>query len=217
MRLDWQVGRAKGGRDLRFKKRIAPSRHSGLSSLSPKEPNNSLTTMSASSGSTRDRMSPNNMPTSFSLHSEAFRCCRLKEGGHGYIKSIWVMSTVNLRYIGAGILLYRIYKCFAIDARNGAQTPRDERPPSCSRHTDNTRAVPTSHVCDDSTSVLLTSFPMQANRVERRTQPTHVITLYLCLNRVTTIVTYLFILLIFYGILFERLISDSLQVIHKGL
>ena len=87
----------KNQRDLRFKKRIAPSRHSGLSSLSPKEPNNSLTTMSAGSGSTRDRMSPNKMPT-FSLHSEAFRCCKLREGGHGYIRwiPIWEMSTVKL-------------------------------------------------------------------------------------------------------------------------
>jgi hypothetical protein len=141
-------------RDLRFKKRIAPSRHSGLSSLSPKEPSSSLTTMSACSGSTMDRMSPNKTPT-FSLHSEAFRCCRLRGGSHGYIRwiSIWEMSTVNLRYIGAGILLYRIYKCVAIDARNGAQTPRDERSPSSSRHTDNTKAVSTSHVCNDSTSV----------------------------------------------------------------
>jgi hypothetical protein len=86
----------KNQRDLRFKKRIAPSRHSGLSSLSPKEPNNSLTTMSAGSGITSDRMSPNKMPT-FSLHSEAFRCCRLR-GGHGYIRliPIWAMSTVKL-------------------------------------------------------------------------------------------------------------------------
>lgn len=143
-------------RDPRFKKRVAPSRHSGLSSLSPKEPNNSLTTMSTGSGSTRDRMSPNKMPT-FSLHSEAFRCCRLRGGGggHGYIRwiSVWAKSTVNLRYIGAGVLLYRINKCIAIDARSGAQTPRDERPPSSSRHTDNTRAVPISHVCSDSTSI----------------------------------------------------------------
>jgi hypothetical protein len=63
-------------RDVRFKKRIAPSRHSGLSSLSPKEPNNSLTIMSAGSGTDKDRMSPNSRWT-LSFHSEAFRLCKL--------------------------------------------------------------------------------------------------------------------------------------------
>ena len=42
----------------RFKNRIAPSRHSGLSSLSPNEPRSSDTSMSASSGTARLRISP---------------------------------------------------------------------------------------------------------------------------------------------------------------
>lgn len=40
-----------------FKKRWAPSRHSGESSLSPKEPSSSLTRMSACSGASHARMS----------------------------------------------------------------------------------------------------------------------------------------------------------------
>ena len=40
-----------------FRKRSAPSRHSGESSLSPKLPSSSLTRMSASSGAAQLRMS----------------------------------------------------------------------------------------------------------------------------------------------------------------
>ncbi len=75
-------GNKENNRDLRFKKRIAPSRHSGLSSLSPKEPSSSLTIISAGSGTRTDRMSPNSRWT-FSFHSEAFRCCRLSDSVTG--------------------------------------------------------------------------------------------------------------------------------------
>ena len=46
------------GDTLRFKNLIAPSKHSGLSSLSPNEPRSSLTRMSTFSGTSKDRISP---------------------------------------------------------------------------------------------------------------------------------------------------------------
>ena len=61
----------------RFRNRIAPSRHSGLNSLSPKEPNNSLTRMSTCSGTSRVRMSPNMRCTRSDPHSVRCRSCKL--------------------------------------------------------------------------------------------------------------------------------------------
>jgi hypothetical protein len=62
---------------LRLRKRPAPSRHSGLSSLSPKDPNNSDTKMSAGSGTSIDLMSPKRIFTE-SPHSNACFSCRLE-------------------------------------------------------------------------------------------------------------------------------------------
>ena len=62
---------------VRFRNRIAPSRHSGLSSLSPKDPSSSLTRISTFSGISRVRMSPKSSFTLSSPHSVACRSCRL--------------------------------------------------------------------------------------------------------------------------------------------
>lgn len=52
----------------------APSRHSGDSSLSPKEPSSSDTSMSANSGGEKSRMSLENMCTSARKEYFEYRC-----------------------------------------------------------------------------------------------------------------------------------------------
>lgn len=49
--------------DVRLRKRIAPSKHSGESSLSPNDPSSSETMMSAGSGTSSVRMSPKMIST----------------------------------------------------------------------------------------------------------------------------------------------------------
>ena len=55
--------RREGRRDGRFRNLIAPSRHSGESSLSPKDPRSSETMISAGSGTSMVRMSPKMIST----------------------------------------------------------------------------------------------------------------------------------------------------------
>lgn len=61
----------------RFRNREAPSKHSGLSSLSPKEPSSSLIRMSTFSGTSSVRISPNRSLTFSSPHSSRWRSWRL--------------------------------------------------------------------------------------------------------------------------------------------
>jgi hypothetical protein len=63
--------------DGRFSTLIAPSRHSGLNSLSPKEPNSSETMMSAGSGTSICLISPK-MRFTRVPHSSSFRSCSLR-------------------------------------------------------------------------------------------------------------------------------------------
>lgn len=63
----------------RFKNLVTPSRHSGLSSLSPKEPNNSLTNTSTFSGISIERISPNKSCISWSFHSLFCLCWSLSK------------------------------------------------------------------------------------------------------------------------------------------
>ena len=58
----------------RLRNRMAPSRHSGDSSLSPNDPNSSETMMSAGSGTSIVRMSPKMISTDWP-HSSAWRSC----------------------------------------------------------------------------------------------------------------------------------------------
>lgn len=71
-------------------------------------------------------------------------------------------------------------------------------------------------LCDDSTLIdTLTSFLMVAIQTKLRIPPAarHGTSIY----PLKGFATYLFILLVLHGVLFERLISDSLQIVHKGL
>jgi hypothetical protein len=73
--------------DVRFKNLMAPSRHSGLSSLSPKLPRSSDTRMSAWAGTSSSRISPKRISTR-SCHSSAFFSCSLvvRRDRHTWIK-----------------------------------------------------------------------------------------------------------------------------------
>ena len=62
----------------RLRNRIAPSRHSGLNSLSAKLPSNSETTISANSGISIFRISPK-MISTVSCHSSSLRSCNLHD------------------------------------------------------------------------------------------------------------------------------------------
>src|SRR6266702_3079689 len=153
-------------RDLRFKKRIAPSRHSGLSSLSPKEPNNSLTIMSAGSGKERDRMSPKSRGT-FSFHSEAFRRCRLWDSVTGARHpDPLITSMANSRYISARVLLDSVDERVTLDTRNCVQTSCNERAPPGSRHADDSGGMSTlSYVCTKVFLHLICQAPFRQSRV----------------------------------------------------
>lgn len=76
---DMKSGREGKGQNsnLRFRNLMAPSRHSGLSSLSPNEPSSSLTMISPCSGTWIMRISPYNSST-LSRHSFCFRLCSLQ-------------------------------------------------------------------------------------------------------------------------------------------
>ena len=66
------------GRLIPFKNLAAPSRHSGLSSLSPNDPKSSLTRISTFCGRDITLMSPYSKVTS-EFHSNRFLCCKLEQ------------------------------------------------------------------------------------------------------------------------------------------
>lgn len=93
---------------LPFKNFWAPSRHSGESSLSPKDPNNSETRMSAFSGAFQSRISQETMVTR-SPHSSSDRACKLLKKNVlislTRLKSTVDLSRVILRDNSVGIFL----------------------------------------------------------------------------------------------------------------
>jgi hypothetical protein len=131
------------------------------------------------------------------------------------MKTFLVTSTVNSRYIGAGILLDRVDEYITLDARNSAQTSGNERAPSSSRDANDSGVGLTSHTRDDLPG-RYTHILSDGGHSDRAayTAYSRIGALFIPCIKVET---YFFILLIFHRVLFESLISDALQVIHKGL
>jgi hypothetical protein len=103
----------------RFKKRVAPSRHSGLSSLSPNEPKSSLTTMSTFSGSSMNRISPKTNLT-FAPHSRSCRLCKLNTQSGIAEMNYYRM---NLRDERVWVFLDNIYKSLSARFLDCCQAP----------------------------------------------------------------------------------------------
>jgi len=108
---------------LRFRKRIAPSKHSGLNSLSPKDPNSSLSNISTGSGISIRLMSPG-MSTTEEPHSFALRPWRLvhqmnKRGSETH-------AGEDARHKGIRVLLDCVDKCIFLGSLNSFEASRNE-------------------------------------------------------------------------------------------
>lgn len=110
---------------VRFKNRMAPSRHSGLNSLSPKEPSSSLTSISTFSGTSSVLISPNNSCTS-SSHSTSFRSCKLAAIHQNSCAD--PPHEKDVRDKGVGVLLDSIDKGFLVRTFYGAPASCYQRP-----------------------------------------------------------------------------------------
>lgn len=124
--VSWHTSKEHKESDARFKNRIAPSRHSGLSSLSPNDPRSSLTRMSACSGISMLRMSPKSNITAFP-HSLCWRCWSLLVEGRQDDAKKYIRIEGGVRDICVGILLYGIHYRFTMRAFDSCETSSNKR------------------------------------------------------------------------------------------
>lgn len=122
---------------LRFKNRIAPSKHSGLNSLSPNDPKSSLTKISTGSGTSTRRMSPvinsTEEPHSFALRPCRL-ACRMNEQGLTHVNE-------DARHERIRVLLDCVNKCISFGPLNGFEASRNEGTTPSAGDTDDTSTI----------------------------------------------------------------------------
>lgn len=214
----------KRAHNLRFKNLIAPSRHSGLSSLSPNEPSSSLTMISPGSGTCIMRISPYTSST-LSRHSFCFRPCSLR--GHSQWTDQHPVACITrvrsmdkcLRDECAWVLLECVNEDVSFRAFDGGKTSSDDASSPSTCDVEHTETRVNRGVNAQSLSTHILSASGQSSRAwktafrQQKIPEINTTRLQKWMGRRT----YLLVFLILYWILLEGLISDALQIIHEGL